>query len=121
MRDVDVCRFEIRERQDGAWRRLCLEGELDLGSASVLQERLDMLRAETQWVRLDLSSLDFMDSSGIRLLVQAITDADQYGWSFEIAPELSPQVNDVLEMTSLKRFVAGRRDAGGRVADPSIG
>jgi anti-anti-sigma factor len=104
-----VYHFEIQESQDDGWLHLRLSGELDLASASALGERLDDLRAGNQQVCLDLSNLDFMDSSGIALLVKAVEDARQDGWALEVAPELSPQVDRVLELTSLKGLVIRTR------------
>jgi anti-anti-sigma factor len=50
---------------------LTLAGELDLATAPVLQERLDAAMRAKATVVIDLSGLRFIDSSGLRLLVQA--------------------------------------------------
>src|SRR5437588_7330945 len=61
--------FDIEERQEGDWTRLRLVGELDLAAASGLEDRLRQLSEANKRVRVDLSKLDFIDSSGIRLLI----------------------------------------------------
>lgn len=104
--------FEIQEARDGAWVRLRLTGELDLGSAPVLRARLEALRAQRQSVRLDLSSLEFMDSSGIHLLISAFNDARADGWQFEVEPRLSRQVARSLELAHVDRIVAEQHQNG---------
>jgi anti-sigma B factor antagonist len=97
---------------DGEWVRLCLLGELDIASAPVLKYRLERLSAEKRRVRLDLSGLDFIDSSGIYLLVKAFNDASSDGWQFEVDPCLSPKTALTFRLAKLKRLIAA--DASGR-------
>lgn len=57
------------EPQEGDGRRFRLVGELDLATAAVLIERLEPVAAQEGDLRLDLSELAFIDSSGIRSLL----------------------------------------------------
>jgi anti-anti-sigma factor len=57
------------EPQEGDGRGFRLVGELDLATTSILIERLSPLAAEAGDLRLDLSELTFIDSSGIRSLL----------------------------------------------------
>jgi anti-anti-sigma factor len=52
-------------------RGLRLEGELDLSGEVTLKEALDELLAEGGPITLDLSELRFMDSTGLRVMLQA--------------------------------------------------
>ena len=81
-----------------------LTGELDLVSVSLLKNRLERLRAEKQPVRLDLSRLEFMDSAGIHLLISTFNHAGGDGGEFEIAPDVSPQVERLFKVANLERF-----------------
>jgi anti-anti-sigma factor len=85
--------FDILERDDldGA-RRLTLTGELDLASAPTLRERLRELRAARRTVRLDLSKLDFMDSTGIAILARGLGDSAQDGWKLEVDRNVPRQI-----------------------------
>jgi anti-sigma B factor antagonist len=103
--------FEIHEAHDREWLRLHLTGELDLGSAPVLRRRLAQLRAERRPVRLDLSRLEFMDSTGIHLLIDACKDAREDGWQLAIDPTLSPRVQRLFKLTGLDRIIPGPRHA----------
>ncbi len=97
--------IEIHEVDDGEWVTLRVTGELDLGSAPLLEQRLAHLRAEEQPVRLDLSGLGFIDSSGLHLLIGAVTHARAEGRQFEVDPELSPQVERILRLTNLRALI----------------
>jgi anti-anti-sigma factor len=94
--------FEIREHQEGAHVRLQLTGELDMASAPVLRNRLEQLCAEDQLVRLDFSGLEFMDCSGIHLLIGAVNDTREKRWAFEVDGEVSPEVERLFRLTDLE-------------------
>ena len=63
---------------------MCLRGELDLSSAPTLIDRLRGLRERNESVLLDLDELDFIDMSGLRVLVAASEDASRDGWAFAV-------------------------------------
>jgi anti-anti-sigma factor len=63
--------FEIRER--GRVAVLILRGELDISGTASIEPEIDRLAGEpdVEAVALDLRELEFMDSSGLRLVVLA--------------------------------------------------
>ena len=62
--------FHIEQRQDpGGYLRLILVGELDLSTVPKFTDALKQLKMESERVRLDLSRLEFLDSSGVNALV----------------------------------------------------
>lgn len=64
--------FQVIESHDAdGCVRLALVGELDLAVADHLSARFDQLSKDAIRVRVDLSRLEFIDSSGIRTLVHA--------------------------------------------------
>jgi anti-anti-sigma factor len=81
--------------------RLKLTGELDLSVARVLEARLDALRKARTPATLDLSELEFMDSTGLRVVIVAVTDAQESSWGLAVAPEVSPRVRRLLELVQL--------------------
>ena len=97
--------FEIHESQPEGVVRLSLTGGLDRWSAPILDDRLASLRAVKSPVQLDLSKLDCIDSTGIRLLIQSVGDARMKGWQFRIERELAPQVMSMFRLVHLDRFV----------------
>lgn len=72
--------FGIRER-DGVVR---VRGELDVATASSLEELLLRPREPGEHVRLDLSELGFMDSTGLRVLLRAQQAAQSGGWEVSL-------------------------------------
>jgi anti-anti-sigma factor len=95
--------FAIAEEdRDGrAW--LTLRGELDLATAPDLEhlvtERVDAGRE----VVVDLRGLEFMDSSGIRVLVAAHTRAGRNGTRlFVVRPQTGSAVAKIVEVSGLE-------------------
>jgi anti-sigma B factor antagonist len=78
--------FRIDEHRTEDAVVLTLHGELDLASADGVQQRLDALAAAHTPVRLDLDGLRFMDSSGLRVVLQAAETSRATGWAFTITP-----------------------------------
>ena len=71
--------LRIDERIDDGMVVLRLEGELDLVTADRVQERLDEAAGSRADVVIDLSGVEFMDSTGLRLIVSADLCAKQEG------------------------------------------
>ncbi|HEY2771321.1 MAG TPA: STAS domain-containing protein [Solirubrobacteraceae bacterium] len=95
--------FRIEEHRDGDGAlRLAVHGELDLTVAGQLQARLRDLQREGASVRLDLSKLDFIDSSGIRVVTLAALDARRDGWDLEVLRELPPTVRRPFELLGMQ-------------------
>jgi anti-sigma B factor antagonist len=87
--------------------QLVLTGELDLAAAPALEGRLERLRAEKLPIRLDLSKLDFIDSTGIGSLLRAVTDARRNERRLEVEPELTPAVRRALKLAQLEALILG--------------
>ena len=94
--------FRMRELFDDPDAvRLVVSGELDLAVAEMLGNRLRQLRNEGHAVRLDLSELEFIDSSGLRELIVAVSEARSNGWRFHIDPHLTEAVRRTVEIAGL--------------------
>ena len=63
---------------------LTLHGELDLAFAGELSARLAELRDRGEPVILDLDQLEFIDSGGLRVLLQAAQESREGEWSFRV-------------------------------------
>jgi anti-sigma B factor antagonist len=94
--------FEIRESvdADGAVR-LALIGELDIAVADVVEERLRGHRAGEGLVRLDLSQLEFIDSSGVRAIVLGLKHSRLAGHGLEVDRDVSPTVARMIEIMGI--------------------
>ena len=58
-------------RREGSAAVIAISGELDLASGPQLEERLQTLDSDVRLVVVDLRRLDFMDSTGLSILVRA--------------------------------------------------
>ncbi|MBV9002507.1 MAG: STAS domain-containing protein, partial [Solirubrobacterales bacterium] len=88
-------------RSQGKATIITVSGELDLASSPALQEELDRVAAsETQRLIIDLRALDFMDSTGLSVLVRAHQRAEEQGR--ELAMVKGPQqVQRLLSLTGV--------------------
>lgn len=95
--------FRVDVRDQGEAAILVIQGELDLASSSTLEEELDRVRGSRELVILDLRELEFMDSTGLSVLVKAHQRAEEVGKRFGLVRG-RPQVQRLLTLTG----VAGR-------------
>jgi cysteine synthase B len=83
------------------WTILVLEGELDFSQSHAARHALLSLQLLRHGrLALDLRGLTFMDTSGIRLILEAMQRADARGAEFAIVRGPQP-VHDVLELVGL--------------------
>ena len=95
--------FGMREVLDDPGAvRLVLSGELDLAVADMLGDRLWMLGNAGKAVRLDLSELEFIDSSGLRELIIAVSESRSNGWRLAIDPQISELVQQTVELAGVR-------------------
>jgi anti-anti-sigma factor len=85
--------------------RLILLGDLDLATAATFTARLAQLKTAGRPVRLDLSKLGFIDSSGVQALLVALTDARWHGWHLEVAREVSPTVERAAQIVGIAQVL----------------
>jgi anti-anti-sigma factor len=96
--------FELRERLDAdATLRLTVLGDLDIAAVDTLTERLHELHATDHPVRIDLSRLGFIDSSGVQALIVALAEARSDGWQLEVAREVSHSVARAAQIVGIAR------------------
>ena len=96
--DADPLRCDV-SREDGGGARLRLAGALDLATVPVLESELRTLReAGVRRLILDLSALSFLDSTGLRLIIERDDDARRDGFSLSLVPG-PPAVQRVFELT----------------------
>jgi anti-sigma B factor antagonist len=65
---------------------VAVEGDVDMYSSPDLRQTLQRLTSDrVKVIAVDLSAVDFMDSSGIATLVQALKEARPYGGEIRLA------------------------------------
>lgn len=94
--------LEVEIREDGAAATVALSGELDVSEAGRLQQELLALEARNpQTIVLDLSGLKFLDSSGLRLVIEADHRAREAGRRLALVPGPGP-VHRVFQVALLE-------------------
>lgn len=90
-------RCPVRAQRDELW--VAPEGDLDIESADVVRGAVDeCLGAGVPRLVLDLRGLTFIDSSGLRTVIEAARSAAARGIGFAISPG-PPQVQRIFEVT----------------------
>jgi anti-anti-sigma factor len=82
--------------------RLAVAGELDLSARSAVEYRLHDLASRRVPVRLDLSRLEFIDASGLRVLIRAFTEARRRASRLDLDPLLPPHVSRLLAVADFE-------------------
>ncbi len=89
----------LRSEREGGAQVIELIGELDLDGAPRLEDELRRAEAsDVDAIVVDLGQLQFIDSTGIRLLVMASERCEEGRFSLRRGPE---QVHRVFEITDL--------------------
>jgi anti-anti-sigma factor len=92
--------IDIRSPRPGV-AHVVLGGEHDLGSANQLQNTLSAVQATCPHLVVDLSPVEFIDSSTIHALLHAKNAATEGGGRFNIVLSTTPLVERVLEITGV--------------------
>jgi anti-sigma B factor antagonist len=101
--------LQLRHERDGARHALSAKGDLDMLSAARLEEAVAQLCADgAQEIVVDLHSVDFVDSAGIRALIHTRRLCEERGCDFSLA-RVQPPARRLFEVTGL----AGRLSARG--------
>jgi anti-sigma B factor antagonist len=94
---VEHLRIEVRREPDRIV--VSLHGELDLASAPLLQSELESTETgETALLVLDTDDLEFIDSTGLRIILAAHERAQERGQQFALTRG-SQQVQRLLNIT----------------------
>lgn len=107
MQAPDPPRFQpgllsLKAERDGDLRTIALHGELDLSNAPIFETELrDALDDGDCHVVVDLSGLEFIDSTGIAVLVAALGRAAEDG-GLRFVPSRAPAVSRVLQLTGVE-------------------
>lgn len=97
---VRPVRLEVSVQPGREHPTLVVDGELDLSSIPLLAQHIDsQLEREQEALTLDLSGVSFMDSSGLRLLIELNERAERDGWSLSLIAPRNESATLVLRMT----------------------
>ena len=92
--------FSVARRRAGDTVVVVPEGEIDLATVDTVQAELDMAAGESARVVLDLRAVTFIDSAGIRLVLEAMRALRE----FAVVPG-GPEVSRVFRLVGLDERV----------------
>ena len=82
--------------------RVCPRGEVDLATTESISARVEELVCDGfTRVVLDLRAVTFLDSSGLRMVLELCTSADAGQWEFSVI-EGPPAVQRIFELTGVR-------------------
>ena len=98
---IELGQLTLRSEREGVVHTICPSGELDVATADDVQAELERVEAtDASSIVLDLSDLTFMDSTGVRLLVNAEVRSRADSNRLTLLRG-RPAVQRVLELTSV--------------------
>ena len=112
----DEIPFSVRRTLDGEVSVVTPEGELDLSNVEPVRVELVAAAGEAPTVVLDLRAVGFVDSSGIRLLVEAGRMAEERGVAFLVVrgPDHILRLFDLAGITKRLTLIDDPTEAVGR-------
>lgn len=118
---MPILRFDTSE--SGGVAVVALAGELDLAGAERLEQEIAGLGARpgVETVVLDLRALEFMDSSGLRLIVTSGSTLEASGreLALERGPETVMRVFEITRMAEGMTFIDAPNAVAGRSEPPA--
>jgi anti-anti-sigma factor len=85
-----------------------IRGELDLATADDLLARLQPALLGVDSLVVDLAAITFIDSAGLRMLVQLTSAVRSGGGTLEVIPPVDAWARKVLAVSQLDRVIAFR-------------
>jgi anti-sigma B factor antagonist len=93
--------FRISVRDDDGTATVTVEGEIDVATAPALRDELyRLIEQGANRIVVDLSGMDFIDSTGLGVFVGALKRAREGGGGIELRG-LKPSARKVFEITGL--------------------
>jgi anti-sigma B factor antagonist len=104
--------FSVEEHDEAGVKVLHVAGELDIATAPRLCARLDATRTGRRpRLLVDLTDVDFCDSTGLRALLGAASEVRAHGGRFAIVCPPAGDVARLLEIVGAAEWMAIHSDA----------
>jgi anti-sigma B factor antagonist len=117
--DSDDTSLMVTTAGGDRWTIVVARGEIDISTASSLDEALQAAMAASGRVIVDLSGVRFMDSTGLSVLMRAHKDQAEAGSGLRLAA-ISDRVSRLLTVTKLDTVFAVYPSVTAAEADPLV-
>ena len=94
--------MNIKEENTGSMLIMHIDGEIDLDKTDDLRAKVGSVIDDNANIQLDLTQVNYIDSSGVAVLIEANQKAQELSKEFSIKP--SEAVLSVLKMAKLDSF-----------------
>ena len=103
--DLEVMAMRIQvEKPDKGFSKIEVEGELDFFSSPELRKVISSILNDCkEGILVDLSKVNYIDSSGIATLIEAVHKSNERGISLHLTT-IGPSVEQAFDILSLKEF-----------------
>jgi anti-anti-sigma factor len=99
---LDRTQFELLSERTDDREHIRVLGEMDLSVIGLVDREMQRAEAtDAASIVLDLDELEFLDASGVRLLLDLSARSENDGGRLQMKPSPSPQVQRVLELTGV--------------------
>jgi anti-anti-sigma factor len=105
MTDSKPSPLDIDVQRDDASATITVTGEIDLETSGALHDAL-IGAYQCREVHLDLSGVDYMDSTGLRTVLVAKDEIERAGGSLDVIAA-SSIVSRLIEITGIDGLIAG--------------
>lgn len=98
-------KFQIEQARSPNGNVLYLLGELDLSTASQFRAAIEPLAQESElMLELNLKQLNYIDSTGMGVIVSVLKTRDQLGAAMTIQ-EIPPKIKRLFDLTGITKFL----------------
>ncbi len=95
-------KFDLEPTADPAVRVLKVSGEVDMETSPGLKEQIQKALKGAKTLKVDLSGVGYLDSSGIAVLIQGLKEAQRAKVEYSLL-DPSPQVKAVIALAMLQQ------------------
>lgn len=111
-RGATIGSLRIHTQVEGERHTVSISGELDVASAQMLEETLaEACSSGAKEVVLDLGGVEFMDSTGLKAILQGKSLCEAHQSTYCLTPAQRP-VEQVFEATGVRRRLSFRKAGG---------
>jgi anti-anti-sigma factor len=121
-REISDGTLKLTLLADGGGQTLAVAGELDLANAGTLEAELERAAGDgAEPITVDLRELEFIDSTGIAVLVAAHRRLNDGAVRVRLVQSEAPAVRRVIEITGLEQelpFIDGAESSAAQPEPP---
>jgi anti-sigma B factor antagonist len=98
--------LRVRGRLDGSAAQFTLDGDVDLASGQIVRDAVcEALDEGARDIRLDLTGVTFLDSTGLTALLNSARDVDRRGGRLSVDAPHGGEPRVVIDLAGVKKLL----------------